>query len=165
MTASNRWLVIIGTAIASAVVVGIAVTMLASGERHYAEGTPERAVQDYLRAVADRDTTAALTYLAPDLAARCEPRPRESISSRSANSLRATLDRSTVRDATAEVRVRVTESYNSDGPFGGSDSSFTQVFVLKQVGGQWRFSEAPWPLSWLDCPPHPGPVAEERGHR
>ena len=146
MATSTRWLAIVAAAIVIAVVGGIAVNTLAGGERAYAPGTPERAVQDYLRAVSDRDATAAFTFLAPDLLAKCEPKPRESITGRTSNNLRATLDRAVTREGVADVRVRLTESYSSDGPFGSGDNSFTQAFVLQQVGGQWRFTEAPWPI-------------------
>lgn len=155
MAASNRWLVIVGVAIALAVLAGILVTTFAGGERQYAEGTPERTVQDYLRTVSDRDATAAFAYLTPELTTQCEPKPRESISSRSGDSLRAVLDRTTVRGDTAEVRVNVIERYDAGGPFGGGESNFAQVFVLKQVNGQWRFSESPWPIY---CPTPALPV-------
>ena len=125
MTASNRWLAIVGGAITLAVLAGIAVTVLVNGERQYAEGAPERVVQDYLRAVNQRDATAAFSYMAPELAERCTPKPRESISNRSSTSIRATLDRSEIRDGVAEVRVNLAESYGSGGPFGGGESTPT----------------------------------------
>ncbi len=156
VTASNRWLAIVAGAIALAVVAGIAVTVLAGGERTYEEGTPERAVQDYLRAVGDRDATTALALLAPSIADRCDTIPRDGITDRGTSSIRATLDRTTIRDdGTAEVRVRITESYGSDSPFGGGDSTMTQVFLLTKVDGQWRFSDAPWPTY---CPLKPAPA-------
>jgi hypothetical protein len=142
---STRWLALVAAGIAVAVIAGIAMTTLAGGERTYAPGSPERTVQDYLRAVSDRDATTALSFFAPDLLSKCEPKPRESISNRGSSSLRATLDRAVTRDSTAEVRVRVTESYDNGSPFGGGDSTFTQTFILTKTGDQWRFSEAPWP--------------------
>ncbi|MDA0301722.1 MAG: hypothetical protein O2822_04275 [Chloroflexi bacterium] len=154
MTASNRWLGLVAAGIAIAVIAGILVTTFAGGEREYAPGTPERAVQDYLRAVSDRDATAAFAFFSPELLERCEPKPRESISSRGDSTIRATLDRSEVRDSTAEVRVRLTESYNTDSPFGSGESTFSQIYVLTRADGEWRFSEAPWPTY---CP-QPIPV-------
>lgn len=145
MTASNRWLMIVGGVIALAVVAGIAVTVLAGGEQQYAAGTPERTVQDYLRAVNDHDATTALALFAPALAEQCDTIPRDPIADRGDSSIRATLDRTTMRDDTAEVRVRLTESYGSDSPFGGGDYTTTHAFLLTQVDGEWRFSEAPWP--------------------
>ena len=106
----------------------------------------ERATAPLAGAVSDLDEQA--------LAAQCEPKPRESISNRGSSTLRASLDRAITRDSTAEIRVRLTESYNNDSPFGGGDSSFTQTFVLTMVEGQWRFAEAPWPTY---CP-QPAPL-------
>ena len=150
MAASNRWLAIVGALIALAVVAGIVVTSFARGERLYPEGSPERTVQDYLHAVSDRDASKATSYLSPELTTRCEQTPRDGITNRSASSLRATLDRTTYRsDRQAEVQVRLTETYN-ESPFMGGNSTNTQVFVLTQTSGGWRFSESPWPLY---CPP------------
>lgn len=146
MTGSSRWLAIVAGGIALAVIAGIAVTVVAGGERRYAEGTPERTVQDYLRAVNDHDATAALAFLSPAATAQCADLPRDSITNRGSSSIRATLDRTTLRDTTAEVRVRITESYGSSGPFGNGESTMTQTFTLVQAQGQWRFSDAPWPL-------------------
>jgi len=155
MSASNRWLMLLGAGIAVAVIAGIAVTTLAGGEREYPADSPERVVQEYLRAVSDRDSTKAFSYFAPALLEACEPKPREAIANRGSNSLRATLDRTIVHDDIAEVRVRLTEIYNSDSPFGSGESTFTQIYVLKRVDGAWRFSEAPWPTY---CPVPAVPV-------
>lgn len=157
MTASTRWLAILGAGIVVAVIAGIAVTTLAGGEREYAEGSPERVVQDYLRAVSDRDSTRAFSYFDPALLASCGPKPREAITNRGSTSLRATLDRTAVHDGIAEVRVRLTESYNNDSPFGSGESTFTQTYILKQVDGAWRFAEAPWP-TYCPQPALPVPV-------
>jgi len=146
VTASNRWLMIVAGAIVIAVVVGIAVTMLAGGERKYAEGTPERTVQDYLRAVSDRDATLAMTFLTTDAAKQCDAASRRGISDRGSNTIRATLDRALVRADTAEVRVRLTESYGNDSPFSSGQSSNNQTFTLKQTDGTWRLTDSPWPL-------------------
>ena len=152
MAASNRWLAMVGGAIAIAVVIGIAVTMLAGGEREYAEGTPERTVQDYLRAVIDRDHARAMALLAPDLATRCERATRSPIRDRGDEAIRATLDRADIRGGTAEVRVRLTTSYGSSDPFSTGEYTRNEVFVLQQADGKWRFTDPPWPLF---CPPPP----------
>jgi hypothetical protein len=154
MTASNRWLVIVAGVIAIAVVAGIAVTTLAAGERTYPEGSPERTVQDYLRAVSKRDVLGATSYLTPELQTRCEKTPRDAIMNRTSTSIRATLDRATIRaDRQAEVHVRLTEAYNADSPFSDGGVTSTQVFLLTQSGGQWRFGDPPWPLYCPEPPP------------
>ena len=154
MSASTRWLAVVTAVIAVAVLAGIAVTLAAGGERAYPEGSPERAVQDYLHAVGDRDATTATSFLSPELAARCSTTAREPIANRGSSGLRATLDRATTRGETAEVHVRITETYGS-GPFGANESNQTVVFMLARTGGQWRITEPPWPLY---CPPVPVPA-------
>ncbi|MBM4410592.1 MAG: hypothetical protein FJ037_04580 [Chloroflexi bacterium] len=149
MSASTRWLAILAAVIAVAVFAGILVTMGAGGADTYPEGSPERAVQDYLRAVGDREATTALSFISPELAARCSTTSREPIASRGSSGLRATLDRATTRGETAEVHVLITETYGS-GPFGANESNQTAVFILARTDGQWRFTEPPWPLH---CPP------------
>lgn len=149
MSASTRWLAIVATVIAATVLVGIAVTLVAGGAETYPDGTPERTVQDYLRAISDRDATTANSFLAADLAERCAPYHRDLITNRSGTALRATLDRATVRGETADVRVRITET-NGSGPFGSDESYQNVVFNLARTDGQWRITEPAWPLY---CPP------------
>ena len=135
---------------------GLAVAALGRGERTYPEGSPERAVQDYLHAVSDRDALTAFSYLNADLQTRCTAAPRDPIVNRGSTSIRATLDRATVRaDRMAEVHVRIQETYNADSPFSDGGTSSTQAFVLTQSGGQWRFAEPPWPIY---CPQPPPPL-------
>lgn len=153
MSASTRWLLIVGAVIAAAVLVGVVVTATAGDADTYPDGSPERAVQDYLQAVRDRDVTSAIAFLAPDLAERCSPTYREPITDRGATGLRATLDRATVRGEIAEVHVRITETYGG-GPFGANESTMTVVFILERMDGRWLFTEPPWPLY---CP-SPAPV-------
>lgn len=155
MSASTRWLAVVATVIAVTVLAGIAVTLAAGGAETYAEGTPERTVQDYLRAVSDRDATAANSLLASDLAKRCSSFGHDPIANRGGNALRATLDRAVVRGETADVHVRITETYGS-GPFSSSESNPTVVFNLARTEGQWRITEPAWPLY---CPPERVPPA------
>ncbi len=143
MASSNRWLAIAGSVIALTVVVGIAVTVIAGGEQVYNEGTPERAVQRYLHAVSDHDVSGAMSYLAPELAKKCDDRLRTALTSRTDRSIRATLDRSMIREGDAEVHVRIAETYASSSPFGSGDYSFTEVFLLSREGGQWQLTETP----------------------
>ncbi len=155
MSGSTRWLVAVAGVVGAAVVVSILVAALAGGEKEFPEGTPEAAVQSYLRAIADRDASAALAFLSTDLTERCGDIPRETVVQRGNNRFRATLTQTTVRDDTTEVDVEITESFGSD-PFGGNEWSFHEVFVLVQESGDWRFDETPWPLF---CPtPATAPV-------
>lgn len=145
MSGSTRWLVIVGVVVALAVVGSIAVSVTADHGPDYAEGTPERAVQDYLRAVADRDATRALAFFSTALSDRCASVSRESITRRGDSGFRATLDRTSQRDGRTIIDVSLTEVYGS-GPFGRSESTQSLVFELVQENGVWRLSEAPWPF-------------------
>lgn len=149
MSASTRWLIGIGAVVVVAVVVSAVVALLATGAQEFPEGSPERAVQDYLAAVADDDADRAFSFLSSELTERCGTLPRDAITWRSATSFRAVLDDTRTRETGVEVRVRMTEFYGG-GPFGRNESTWTVNFQLIDEDGAWRFSEAPWPLH---CPP------------
>ena len=153
MSASTRWLAGVAVVVVLVLAAGIGAAALGGRAPQYAEGSPERAVQDYLAAVGDRDSTAAQTFFSAELRSRCRDYPRDMISRQSRQGLRATLERTTVHGDTAEVRVRITESYG-DAPFNSNESSHTEVFALVREDGQWRFTDSPWPLY---CPVRPVP--------
>jgi hypothetical protein len=150
---STRWLAGVGVAIALLVVVALVLTSVTGHEAVYPEGSPERTVRAYLHAVSERDAGAATALLTPDLAERSDTTYKDPIVNRT-SSLRATLDRATTRDDTAEVHVQITETYGA-GPFGANESNQAVVFTLARSGGTWRISESPWPLY---CP-QPAPLA------
>lgn len=143
MPQSTRWLVVLGALVAALLVGSTLVALLAGDDQTFDEGTPERAVQQYLRTASAGDASAALALLTPEAQQRC-PDLRNFIS-RDNLELRATLERSELRDATAVVRVRLSERYG-DSPFGGGESSQTAIFELTQVDGAWRISEPGWPF-------------------
>jgi hypothetical protein len=129
----------------------MAVALLSEGEDDFPPGSPEETVQLYLRAVADRDATTALSFISTELRESCTDIPRDSILQRGDYAFRASLEETTLREGEAQVTVQVTETYGSP-PFGGGESSYDQTFLLVQEGGEWRFSEMPWPLY---CVPKP----------
>ncbi|MDO9446096.1 MAG: hypothetical protein Q7K37_12355 [Dehalococcoidia bacterium] len=151
MSASTRWLIGVGGAVLVVAVVSAVVALMASGPDEFEEGTPERVVQRYLAAVADRDATEALSFLSDELVDRCGTIPRESVTQRGDSRFRATLEETITRDGTAQVRVAITESFG-DPPFDGGESTWSVTFELVQENGEWRFLEAPWPTY---CPPKP----------
>lgn len=150
MSASNRWLILIAAVTALLIGASLAVASLVDREVEYDIATPEGTVQVYLRAVADRDATAAFEFYSADLRASCEiAHLRDSLQWRSEN-FRASLRDVIERDATVEVSVAIVETYGS-GPFDRGESTFNQVFVLTAEDGGWRFVEVPWP-SWCPTP-------------
>lgn len=145
MNASTRWLVAVAGIVSVVVVASTLVALLANGEQEFEAGTPEAAVQGYLRAVADRDATAALSYIADSVYDECADIPRDAVIRRGDNDFRATLEDTVSRSDGVIVDVAITESYGS-GVF-GNESTWTYSFSLvRQTDGEWRFSEVPWPL-------------------
>lgn len=152
MARSTVLLIGIGVVLAAAIAVAATVAALRGNEQEFEAGTPERTVQEYLRAIEDRDATAAFAFLAPSLLSRCDP-PREMVTQRgSGTSIRATLDETKISGTTATVRVQVSETFR-DSPFSGGDFKQSVVFELEQVDGAWRFSQMPWPLFCVTKPP------------
>ena len=157
MSGSTRWLIAVAAIIGVAVVASVLFAAFAGGEEEFPEGSPEAAVQSYLRAIADRDATAAVAFLSTDLTERCGEIPREAVVQRGDNRFRATLTETTTGDDTTRVEVEITEIYGDD-PFGGSEYGSQQVFVLVQEDGEWRFDEVPWPLYCPNPVTVPAPV-------
>jgi hypothetical protein len=144
LNSSTRWLVGILSVTAVLVVASVAVALLGDREADLPEGTPQAAVQAYLRAVADGDSTAAMEWYSPELLERCEPSYLRDSLRWGPGRFRATLGEVIARDGAAEVRVTVIQTYG-DGPFGRSESRFEQSFFLEEYAEGWRFVEPPWP--------------------
>jgi hypothetical protein len=150
---SKWWLIGGGVALVALVAVAIGVA-LAERETTLAAGTPEAAVQEFLKAVEDKDYVTAHGMLSADLRTKC---PVEEFAGQgrfggvqSLEDTRITLEESKVFDSTATVTVKVTTFYSNE-PFGTSESSYSQPFTLKKdADGQWRFTEYPYPL--YGCP-------------
>ena len=147
---------IIGAAVFLAVllIASIALALTTSQEAEFAGGTPERAVQDLLRAAEDEDIEAAYGMLSQELQGKCA---LEDYADGSGyrhyddgdRDIRATLRDSKLVGDTTFVDVRITQFYGS-GPFGSSESTYNERYALRQEGGEWRFTEYPWPYDW--CP-------------
>ncbi len=120
------------------------VTVLSRGDgESLAVGTPERAVQDYLIAIDEGDYATAYGLLTPDLQSNCSRPEFERSIYRRETSPRVRLDEVTRTSTGAEVTVRITETYSAQ-PI-PSESSFTQRFLLEEVGGLWKLSAPSWP--------------------
>lgn len=142
--APHRVLWVVGVALAVLVVVAIV-----AGTRPATQldpATPEGTVQAYAQAAIDDDREAARALLHPDVLAECPQAPQWY--SRPGSIRLAILDTEITGDR-ARVDVKVTETYGN-GPFGGGESSWDDVFNLETDGGEWRVRTAPWPF--LDCP-------------
>lgn len=148
----------IAVVLAMLLAVSALVAALFREEDRFDEGTPERAVQEYLKAVEDKDATAAFSFLSPALVARCGSPPREAVTQRGSAAIRAVLEKTVPRGATAAVHVSLTETFR-DTPFVASDTDQSLVFELAQVEGEWEFAEMPWPFSYY-CPSFGKPIGQ-----
>ena len=147
---STRWLLGVAAAVVVAIALSVVAIVIGGDEQEFAAGTPEATVQGYLRAVIDRDASAAQGYLSAELLERCdEQRLRVAYRRPSDRDLRVTLRGTTKVGDVTEVRVRITE-FRGGPPFGGDDYSHDQFFALQQEGGEWRIVDPPWPL--YSCP-------------
>ncbi|MGE3961018.1 MAG: hypothetical protein AB7F65_04985 [Dehalococcoidia bacterium] len=149
MARSTSWLIGVVAVVAALAVVAVVVATM-SGETELEDGTPEAAVQAYLRAVADRDSEAAYAWFSSELRERCSVANVRDALQYGPPDFRAALGDVITRDGTTDVFVDVTQRY--EGDLLGSESSFSQVFSLTQEDGAWRFVDDPWPV-W--CPVEP----------
>lgn len=143
------------------IVASIVVSMLQK-EAEFAPGSPEAAVQAYLRALDEDDFQAVHDALSPELRERCSVKDmfggRYVGQRRSAlEDKRITLEGARKLDDITFVTVRIVELH-SDGLFGPSGFDYDETFALEQFDGQWKFSQDPWPR--FHCPTEsPSPVA------
>ena len=165
---STRWLVGVAAVVVVAVALSVVAIVIGGDEQEFAAGTPEATVQGYLRAVIDRDASAAAGYLSADLIERCDDqRLRDAYRRPSDRDVRVTLVGTTEVGDVTEVRVRITE-FRGNPPFGGDDFSHDEFFALRQEAGEWRIVDPPWPLFFCDEPrqlprPAPAPVTPTAG--
>ena len=144
------WL--IGAAVFLAVLLVVSIVLaLTSRETEFAPGTPERAVQDLLRAAEDKDIEAAYAMLSEELRGKCKLKDYADDGYRFNDDIdiRATLRDTKVVDGITFVNVQVTR-FRSSGPFDSGESSYNRRFSLQQEGGEWKFTEYPWPYDY--CP-------------
>ena len=152
---SRIWL-IAGAAFVGVLVVATVALTLLQREQSFDDGTPERAVQDFLKAYADEDFGRVYDMWSEELRSDCG---RDELIQHAVGS-GGRLD---------DVRVRITDTeyvgddrrravvltrethVSGDGPFNTSEWSNRQRYSLVLEQGQWRFAEAP-PRS-PGCPP------------
>ena len=147
------WIIGVGVVLGALLIGSIALALL-SEEAEFAPGTPERAVQGLLRAAEDDDVETAYAMLSQELQEKCA---LEDYADGSGyrhyddgdRDIRATLrDAKAVGDTTF-VEVRITQFYGG-GPFDSGESSYNRRYALRQEGGEWKFTEYPWPHDYCD---------------
>lgn len=149
---NNYWL-IGGGAILGLLLVASVVVAVLQNEAEFAPGSPEAAVQAYLRSLHEDDFQAVHDALSPELRDKCSiedmfsgryPGQRRSV----LEDKRITLEGAKTLGETTFVTVRIVE-LRSDGLFGPSGYDYDETFTLEQFDGHWKFSENPWPH--FDC--------------
>ncbi len=142
----NYWLIGGGAALGLLLIASIVAALL-QREEEFAPGSPEAAVQDYLRALDDDDFQAAYDALSPELQEKCSIKDmfggRDSIRWRIGDR-RITLEDTRTLDDTTFVSVRIA-GFHGGGPLGPSEYAFDENFALRLFDGRWKFSQDPWP--------------------
>ncbi|MCY4655136.1 MAG: hypothetical protein OXC95_18475 [Dehalococcoidia bacterium] len=146
----NYWL-IGGAALLGLLLIASIIAALLQGESEFDPGSPEAAVQDYLRALDQEDFQAAYDALSPELQSRCSI--EDMFGGRRSgrwklHDRQITLEDAQTFEETTFVTVRITE-LRGGGLFGPSEYAFEDAFALKRFDGHWKFSENPWP--GFDC--------------
>lgn len=147
----GKWWLIGAAAILAVLLIASIVLALTSRETVFAPGTPERAVQDLLRAAESDDIEAAYGMLSAELLEKCELKDYADRGYRfdDDRDIRATLREIKIIDGVTFVDVRITQFYGG-GPFDSGESSHNRRYALRQEGGAWKFTEYPWPYDY--CP-------------
>ena len=136
------------------------VVALVEKEKSFDEGTPEATVQRFLGAVEDEEFQLAHGFLSQELSEDCTFDQFFSRTGGPGGGLlryeRISLKQTKIQGERAFVTVRIT-NFRGSGPFGTSESSHEQTFVLLRQDDSWLFSLYPWPF--FECGPYRQPVA------
>ena len=148
-----------GGAAAVAVLLVVAIVIgLLDRQEALEEGTPQRAVQVFLKAAGEQDYQAMHDSLIGGLREECTLERLVAggfKSDRTVRDSQVSLEKVDMLDGTAVVTTRVTR-FTSDGPFGSSGFSHLQTYTLRQESGEWRFTQYPWP--YFGCGPPGFPI-------
>ena len=146
----TKWWLIGAAVFLAVLLIASIVLALTSKEAEFAPGTPEHAVQSLLRSVEADDIETAYAMLSQELQQKCELKNFADggrYRSRDDRDIRATLRATKTIDDITFVNVEVTQFYGS-GPFDSGGSSYDRRFALQQEGGEWKFTDYPWPYDY-----------------
>ena len=149
MARPKLWLAGVVIAVVALGVAGVIVALVTSREEAtLPAGSPEGAVQRYLRALEEKDYRGAYAYLSTSAQRQCTIEQFIKVTSyRELEDAEMILEDTQVLDDSAIVTARVTVFDPSD-VFDPNEYSYTETFDLTREGGEWR-------MSWEDyrCPP------------
>ena len=145
----DRYWIIGGGVLLSVLLIGSIVISLSNDEEVFDSGTPEYAVQQYLRSMGQGDFETAHASLSPDLQSECSVEDLfKQVSGGRRDQLddnRITLGPVQLVGETTSVTVKVNE-FRGGGLFGSSEWSYERRFFLRQIDDEWKFTDFPWPL-------------------
>ncbi len=147
-----------GAAFLAILVIASIIVALIQTEQTLTEGSPEAAVQGFLRATESEETQIAYDFLSDDLKSECtlENFGGRRFERNRVDDSRIVFEKTEMVDNTAFVTVQVTQFYGR-GPFGTSESTRSEQFSLTKEAEQWKFVRHPFP--YYSCGPFP-PVRE-----
>ena len=128
-------------------------------------GSPEAAVQNFLKAAQEDEYEVTYDFLSAELKLDCDledfvGQRRSVVDGMNVNDSRVTLQKTTTAGGVTFVDVKITQFYRT-GPFGSSESSYQQRYSLQQENDLWKFSNYPWPYRHCGrnrpVPPSPPP--------
>ncbi len=129
----------------AALLITSVVAALFRDEAEFAPGSPEAAVQNYLRALNNDDFHAIYDGLSPELQEKCSIEDMFKFSDRwQTGEKRITIDNMRTFDDTTFITVRIAQFQRVD-LFSSGEYSFDETFALKQFDGSWKLSQLPWP--------------------
>ena len=152
-----------GAALLGVLLIGSVAVALLDEAEPLPEGTPEAAVQRYLKAAETEDYQLAYSLLSSTLRKHCTLEQFYGASLDHGDRIgdsRITLEDTDTLDDMAFVTVRIT-NVRGGGPFGTQESSFERRFTLGREDGEWRLTEAPWPYYRCDPPNPPSVVTDQ----
>ena len=147
----------IGIIAAAAILVALLIAAVAvatlRGDAELDAGSPEAAVQRYLRALADRDFNAAYDLWAPEVQERCDIEDiavggRYDYELDTLAESRITLDGVDAVGEVANVRVSAAET-RGGGLFGPSEYTRNMTFSTRQYDEEWLIVHHRDP--WFEC--------------
>ena len=143
----NSYWLIGGAALLGLLLIASIVAALLQDETEFDPGSPEAAVQAYLRALEEDDFQAAHDALSPELREICsieEMFGDMDIHRWMPEDKRITLEEVRTLNDTTFVEIRIAEM-RGGGPFGPSEYAFGETFALQQFDGEWKLSQNPLP--------------------
>lgn len=146
---SQRILLVIGAAIGALILAAIVLAI--RPPEMLDPSTPEGTAQRYYQAIDSGDTEVALSYLAEDLAERCDDsemyyqfRDREDVG------ISVVILDVEVGENDARVDVSVTENYGRE-PFSSGSYRHDETLEMERSDGRWLIRGIPWPWDPYVC--------------